>query len=88
MSIPLPVQSSQFDADQAIKFSYNDNANVLQVMNGFLLAKNGRSIAVAYPNGTTETYTYKESDATTIMVITVVYTDSTKANISTVTRTA
>jgi len=45
-------------------------------------------LGVEYPNGTTETYTYKTggSGGTTVGTITVVYTDSTKANISSVTK--
>lgn len=82
-----PADPSQFDGVQTLKYAFSDTASVMKVMNGFLLAKNGRSIAIAYPSSTTETYTYKESDASTLMVITVVYTDSTKANMSTVTRT-
>lgn len=79
--------TSQFDSNQVIRNAYDDNSNVLKVMNGFLLAKNGRSIVVDYPTSSTETYTYTESDATVIMVVTVTYTDSTKANISIVART-
>ena len=46
-------------------------------------------IGVAYPNGTTETYTFKTggSGGTTVATVTVVYTDSTKANLSSVTKT-
>lgn len=46
-------------------------------------------ISVAYPTSTTEVYTYKTggSSGTTVATITVTYTDSTKANISTVART-
>jgi hypothetical protein len=45
-------------------------------------------IGVAYPSGATETYTYKTGGAsgTTVATITVVYTDSTKADLSSVTR--
>ena len=45
-------------------------------------------IEAGYPNSTTETYTYKTggSGGTTVGTITVVYTDSTKANISSVTK--
>ena len=46
-------------------------------------------IAATYPNATTEVYTYKTggSGGTTVGTITVVYTDSTKEFISTVTKT-
>lgn len=46
-------------------------------------------IAAAYPNATTETYTFKTggSGGTTVATVTVVYTDATKENLSTVTKT-
>lgn len=47
----------------------------------------GNKIEVAYPSATTETYTYTDG-VTTLKVITVTYTDSTKANLSSVERTA
>lgn len=45
-------------------------------------------ISAAYPNSTTEVYTFKNGGAggTTTAVVTVVYTDSTKDNISTVSK--
>jgi len=45
-------------------------------------------VEVTYPNTTTETYTFKTGGAsgTTTGVLNVVYTDSSKANLSTVTR--
>lgn len=46
-------------------------------------------ISVAYPNTTTEVYSYYIGGAggTLVATVTVVYTDATKANISTVTKT-
>ena len=46
-------------------------------------------IAATYPLATTEVYTYKTGGATgtTVATITVVYTDATKDNISTITKT-
>lgn len=46
-------------------------------------------LAATYPNSTTEIYTYKTggSGGTTVAVLTVVYTDSTKDFVSNVTRT-
>ncbi len=46
-------------------------------------------IGASYPNSTTEVYTSKSggSGGSTQQVVTVVYTDATKANISSVTRT-
>lgn len=54
---------------------------------GFIDAAVGNKIIVAYPSATTETYTYKNG-ATTYKVLLVTYTDSTKANVSEVERTA
>lgn len=44
--------------------------------------------AVTYPDAVTETYTYKKGGAsgTTVRVVTLVYTDSTKSLLSTGTR--
>ena len=46
-------------------------------------------IAVTYPLGTTEVYTFKTGGAggTTVATITVVYTDATKTDLSSVTKT-
>lgn len=54
---------------------------------GFIDAAVGNKITVAYPSAITETYTYKNG-ATTYKVLLVTYTDSTKANVSEVERTA
>lgn len=46
-------------------------------------------ITATYPDSVTEVYTYKSggSGGTLVATVTVVYTDSTKANVSTVART-
>lgn len=46
-------------------------------------------ISVAYPAGDTEVYTFKTggSGGTTVATLTVVYTDATKADLSSVTKT-
>lgn len=46
-------------------------------------------VSASYPNATTETYTYKTggSGGTTVATVTVVYTDSTKSSLSSVTKT-
>lgn len=44
------------------------------------------SIYPSYPNSTTEIYVYKQG-ATTVATVTVVYTDSTKNNITSIVRT-
>lgn len=45
-------------------------------------------VLVAYPSATTEEYTFKSggSGGTTVSTVTVVYTDSTKSDLSTVTK--
>jgi len=45
-------------------------------------------VSVAYPVATTEVYTFKEGGAggTTVATVTIVYTDSSKQNLSTVTK--
>ncbi len=45
-------------------------------------------IGVAYPDSVTETYTYKTggSSGTTVGTLTIVYTDSTKASLTSVTK--
>ena len=61
--------------------------DTLQSIAGFSIPANDY-IAATYPNGTTEVYTYKlgGSGGTTVGTVTVVYTDSTKAVLSTVTK--
>lgn len=56
--------------------------------NGSFITQNYDYVSVAYPDGTTETYTFKRNGAsgTTVATVTVVYTDSTKENISSVTK--
>ena len=85
--MPLAQQQPILSVENIHNQAFNRDAQVLGVMSGFLPMKVNRQIAVAYPNSTTETYTYKEG-STTLFVLTVVYTDSTKASISTVTRTS
>ena len=45
-------------------------------------------VSAAYPDTVTEVYTFKTGGAagTTVATVTIVYTDSTKANLSTVTK--
>lgn len=85
----LPTLNTPFPEDGivALARAIDNQTGVLGVMGGFLTGKAGRKIDVAYPSGTTETYTYKDG-STTLYVITVTYTDSSKANISSVERTS
>jgi hypothetical protein len=78
---------STYSHEQAIRSAHYDATGCLKVADGFLVGAVGRKIDVAYPSGTTETYTFKEG-STTLYVYTVTYTDSTKANLSSVERTA
>jgi len=57
-------------------------------VNGMLIRVNYDYVGIAYPDGTTEVYTFKTggSSGTTVATITLVYTDVTKANLSTVTK--
>jgi len=57
---------------------------------GFLGEVSYDYLVVTYPDAVTEVYTFKTggSGGTTVRVITIVYTDSTKASLSTVTRTS
>jgi len=72
--------------DQSVAVRVNDDGTILS--GGKLVTVPFDYVGVAYPNSTTETYTYKTggSGGTTVATVTVVYTDATKANISTVTR--
>jgi hypothetical protein len=55
---------------------------------GTLLTQAYDYMSVAYPDAVTEIYTYKfgGSGGTTVATVTMVYTDSTKAAISTITK--
>ena len=65
------------------------STNPLPVTNfGSLITDNYDYVSVAYPLTTTEVYTFKSggSGGTTKATVTLVYTDATKANLSTVTK--
>ena len=61
---------------------------LLNVSTGTLIVSLYDYISAAYPIDTTEVYTFKVGGAggTTVATVTIVYTDNTKAKISTVTR--
>ncbi len=80
--------------------AYNSSSNTLDRVqinsSGELLGTIGKIVkedfdflSVAYPSGTNEVYTYKNggSGGTVVATVTIVYTDSTKASLSTVTKT-
>lgn len=64
--------------------------NTVGTLNGWLFANRqiGQSIKITYPDDVTEVVTYLSSSAKTVMQLTIVYTDNTKANVDTATRTA
>lgn len=82
-----PPDKSKLDATETQKFAFNDLTGAVKTIPGFLVANVGRTINAAYPTSTTETYTYLDN-GTTLFVLTVTYTDSTKALIQSVTRSS
>lgn len=80
---------TRLDGHQVLKAAYDDNTQTLLTADGFFFGDDnvGRRIEVAYPSAAVETYSYYQS-ATLLYVITVTYTDATKANLLTVERTA
>ena len=84
MTYPLPreLKSEQKMGNQ----SFVEEFEVNGVVNGFIFGRVLRNIAVTYPAADTEVYTFKQ-DATTLAVLTVVYTTSAKEFILSVTRT-
>jgi hypothetical protein len=82
---------SEYDETQIIQKVYNQTEGVLAT-GTFLTSLIGNNIQVAYPNATTEVYSFYEGTTpsvtgpTLLYILTVVYTDSTKNNLSSVTR--
>lgn len=77
---------SNYDQTQIIQKIYNDTDGSLTT-GTFLSQEIGNNIQAAYPNSTTEVYSFYENGHF-LYALTVVYTDSSKANLSSVTRTA
>lgn len=67
----------------------SEGALVVSSGGGTLVSEDYDYIAATYPDGSTEVFTYKSggSGGSTVAVITIVYTDTTKKTISTITRT-
>lgn len=98
MTAPTPSQLSQ---QQVLQGSYDGTDGALRVEgttggtpiivvdSGALVNTPYDYIVATYPNSTTEVYNYYAggSGGTNVATVTVVYTDSSKANISTVTKT-
>lgn len=81
---------SGVDADQALQFSYDADNQALRTSPsaGTLVTEAFDYVAGTYPDGVTEVYTYKSGGAsgTTVAIVTVVYTSSAKALITSVTK--
>lgn len=84
MKVPSVVKISNKDDMVIDPVSQTD----LQNLQGFVLPQYDY-IGVGYPNATTETYTYRTGGAagTVVGTITVVYSDSTKTTLLSVTKT-
>lgn len=84
---------SIFTTGDLEKMKFDDPSSrtpAVRVFSAGLLNVQYDYVSVAYPNATTETYTFKTggSSGTTVRVITVTYTDSTKENLSSAARTS
>lgn len=82
----MAVTDTIIDLLRAI-FNTSDNSISVKPISS-LITSNYDYVAVTYPLTTQEVYTFKSggSSGTTIATITVVYTDTTKASISSVTK--
>ena len=76
-----------FDRDDNQKNVYGINGKNAKAVRSFnsILASDWTSFDVTYPNTTTEEYSFKDG-ATVIKTVTIVYTDTSKAYLSSVTR--
>ena len=81
--------STLLDANQTLKGAYVDADSAFQMKQvNSLINFSYNYVSVAYPGADTEVYTFKTggSGGTTVGTITVVYTDSSKESLSSVTR--
>lgn len=78
---PLQMEREEHDHNLYAK-------RVVDVAGNSLVPTTYDYIGVSYPDSTTEVYTFKigGSGGTTVSTVTVVYTDATKANLSSVTK--
>lgn len=81
---------SHLDYEQTLQSSYND-VNATLSVDGFLTGKVGRKIELAISTTTiandTEVYSFSEN-GTALYTLTIVYTDGSRAQLSSVERTA
>lgn len=84
---------SDHDATQILQKVYNPAEGALAT-GGYLSKTIGNNVQIAYPNSTTEVYSFYEGTTanvpgpTLLYVLTLVYTDSTKAFLMSATRTS
>jgi hypothetical protein len=83
------VSSNQALANELRSFDPNISGYRVSIAGGMLVTAAFDYIAYTNTNSTTDTYVYKTggSSGNTVATVTIVYTDSTKATVSTVTRT-
>lgn len=78
-------------ANQTLIKVYDADSDALKVLASGSFTPPGESdaVVVTYPTASSEVYTFKSggTGGTTLMTVTVTYTDSLKKNISTVVRT-
>lgn len=90
MSLPFLANASKLDANQVLKGAFDDNSFTLktQLISNFTPALYD-SVQVTYTSATIETYTFFTGGlaGTLVGTLTLTYTDSTKANLSTAVRT-
>lgn len=86
--VPLLGAASSTDGTTPVVVEADPVTHALVTVNGGILVRSYDYIGVTYPDGMTEVYVYKTggSGGTTVATVTIVYTDTTKANISSVTR--
>lgn len=80
---------SSADGKTPVPVEVDPNTGALLVSTGRIVPEQFDYVAYTNTNGTTDTYVYKLGGAsgTTIATVTIVYTDSTKTQPSTITRT-
>ena len=88
--VPVQLGVSSSDFTTPTKPAVNPTSHAwLTEINNALITTNYDYISVSYDSATQETYTFKSggSGGSTVATIVVVYTDSTKDSLSTVTKT-
>ncbi len=80
--------STDLDFEQVIKESFDETNSALQVrgVGGTLVSEKFDKVDATYPDAITEVYSYSLGGVG-VGVVTVIYTDATKADLSSVTRT-